>query len=343
MESHDPFAERESKKYSKPIVSREYLLRLLEERGKPATYEQLLDILEITDPEQQEALRRRLRAMARDGQLMPNRRGAYGLVASMNLVAGRVSAHKDGFGFVIPDKGGDDIFLNSKQMRQVFHGDRVLVTASGRDFKGRQEGRIVEVIERNTEELVGQFFEESGVSFVQPSGKQFTQNIIIPREKTLNAKSQQMVQVRIIEQPGSHRQAIGAVTEILGEHMAPGMEIDLAIRSYQLPYRWPEAVQQEIQNFGQDVPHEAIEGRKDIRDLPLVTIDGEDAKDFDDAVYCAKKDGGGWRLIVAIADVSSYVKPGTALDEEAKKRGNSVYFPGRVIPMLPEILSNGLC
>lgn len=339
----DPFADREAKKYESPIASRELIMQLLQKCGNPLSYNDLSAELRLTTPEQLEALRRRLKAMLRDGQLMQNRRGAYGLVSNMHLIAGRVSAHKDGFGFLIPDAGaGDDLFLSAKQMRTVFHGDRVLAAVIGIDQRGRKEGRIVEVIERNTQEVVGQFFEEGGVSFVQPAGKQFTQDIIIPYGKNHDAQHGQIVQARIVEQPGKHRQAIGEVIEIIGEHMAPGMEIDIAIRSYQLPNTWPETVLEEIKEYDQEVPSNHEESRKDIRDLPLVTIDGEDAKDFDDAVYCApNKDG--WRLIVAIADVSSYVQPDTALDQEAKKRGNSVYFPGRVIPMLPEILSNGLC
>lgn len=340
---NDPFAEREAQKYNKPIPSREFILDFLQKRAEPATYEELSQELDLQDSEELEALRRRLKAMVRDGQLMPNRRGAYGLVSNMNLIPGRVIAHKDGYGFLVPDAGGNDLFISAKQMRVVFHGDRVLAAVIGKDVKGRREGRIVEIIERNTQDLIGQFFFESGVGYVAPEGKQFTQNLMIPPEKTLQAKSGQIVQVKIIDQPTKFRPAIGEIIEILGEHMAPGMEIDVAIRSHQIPYRWPEAVLTDIAQFSQEVPKEAYQGRKDLRDLALVTIDGEDAKDFDDAVYCVPSPKGGWRLLVAIADVSAYVQPGSALDQEAERRGNSVYFPGRVVAMLPEILSNGLC
>ncbi len=344
MDGHkDPFASRESEKYENPIPSREFIMQLLEKWGQPASYERLVDALNLDDPDKIEALRRRLKAMVRDGQLLPDRRGAYGLVSSMNLIAGRVTAHKDGFGFLIPDKGGDDLFLSAKQMHQLFHGDRVLAAVVGTDSRGRQEGRLVEILERNTKEVVGQFFKEDGMCFVQPAGKQFTQDILIPNDKTAGAKSGQIVQAHIVHQPSKYRQATGEVHEILGEHMAPGMEIDVAIRSHQLPYRWPEDVTEAIREYSQDVPESAVKGRKDLRDMPLLTIDGDDSKDFDDAVFCSPREKGGWRLVVAIADVSSYVKPNTPLDQEAANRGNSVYFPGRVIPMLPEILSNGLC
>jgi ribonuclease R len=339
----DPYANREAKKYTNPIPSREYILQLLHDLGKPTTYDALTKALKLTEPEQLEALRRRLKAMVRDGQLMPNRNGAYGLVKRMQLIPGRIQAHKDGYGFLIPDEGGDDLFLSAKQMRRVFHGDRVLAAVIGKDFKGRKEGRIAEVIERNTQDVVGFLCKERGAYFVQPAGKQFTHDIGIAADKILGAEPGQIVQAKIISQPGKLRGAVGEITEVLGEHMAPGMEINIAIRSYQLPHKWPEQVEAETREFSQEVPADAKQQRKDLRDLPLITIDGEDAKDFDDAVYCEPRDKGGWRLYVAIADVSHYVKIGSALDVEAEQRGNSVYFPGRVVPMLPEILSNGLC
>lgn len=337
----DPHAKREADKYQHPIPSREFILELFSERGSPISFEALGERLSIKMPEEWEALRRRLIAMVRDGQIMKNRRGAYALVNKMDLVAGTVHAVKDGYGFLIPDNGDKDIFLTARQMRLVLNGDRVLVRPN--EYKGKMEGIIVEVLERNTHETVGQFCEENGVCFVMPSSKNITQDIIVPSDKRNGAKHGQMVLIKLIAQPHVRRQAMGEVVEILGEHMAPGMEIDVALLGYNVPHQWPIAVQQEIKQISSEVSEQDFSGRKDLRDLPLITIDGEDAKDFDDAVFCEPRKTGGWRLVVAIADVSHYVQPGTALDIEAELRGNSVYFPGRVIPMLPEVLSNGLC
>jgi ribonuclease R len=289
-----------------------------------------------------EALRRRLRAMERDGQLLRNRRGGYGLVDRMDMVRGRIVAHPDGFGFLVPDEGGDDLFLSPRQMRAVFHDDRVVARVTGIDQRGRREGAIVEVLERNTHRVVGRIYYESGISFVVPDHKRLTQDIRIPPEHVGQSQHGQFVTVEIIEQPSSRTGPVGKVVEVIGDHMAPGMEIDVAIRAHELPLQWPDAVEDEIQGLAEQVEESAKHERVDLRDVPLVTIDGVDSRDFDDAVFC-KRTPKGWRLTVAIADVSHYVKPGTALDQEAHQRGNSVYFPERVIPMLPEILSNGLC
>ena len=338
----DPHAKREAKKYDNPIPSREFILDYLGETGSPISYEKLGSALHLTTDEQWEGLRRRMIAMLRDGQLMKNRRGAFALVNKMDLVAGVIQAHKDGYGFLIPDKGGNDLFLSARQMRLVLNGDRALVRPSV-EYKGKQEGVIVEVLERNTHETVGRFCEEDGVCFVMPSSKNLTQDIIIPANKRHDAKDGQMVLIKLIAQPDIRRQAMGEVIEILGEHMAPGMEIDVALLAYNVPHKWPEAVLSEAKKYQPTVSAAECEGRLDLRDLPLITIDGEDAKDFDDAVFCEPKKNGAWRLVVAIADVSHYVQRNSALDIEAELRGNSVYFPGRVIPMLPENLSNGLC
>jgi ribonuclease R len=339
----DPFAEREAQKYDKPVPSREFIMALLAEKDKPLNYEQIIEHFGLEDEEALEAIRRRLKAMERDGQIMKNRRGAYGLVNRMNLVPGRVQAHKDGFGFLIPDQGTDDIFLSGKQMRSVFNGDRVLVALRGQDARGRKEGNIVEILERNTEFLVGHYREEKGIGFVEASAKKILQDILIPPDKKGGAREGQIVNVKILAQPTATRQALGEVVEILGEYMAPGMEIDVAIRGAGLPNTWPPEVIAACDQYEETIPKSAYKGREDLRNLPLMTIDGEDAKDFDDAVYCEPLKRGAWRLIVAIADVSYYVQAETALDKEAYARGNSVYFPGRVIPMLPEVLSNGLC
>lgn len=339
----DPEAAREAEKYDNPIPSRELILAHLAERGAPATRAQLLDELGLSGEEPEEALRRRLRAMERDGQLIYTRRGAYAPVDKLDLILGRIAGHRDGFGFLIPDDGSDDLFLSPTQMRLVFDGDRALARVSGFDRRGRREGAVVEVVERAHETIVGRYFDESGIGTVVADNPKIQQEVLIPPGKAGKAKHNQFVQVRIDVWPSVHRQAQGEVVEVLGDYMAPGMEIEVALRSYDIPHTWPEAVEKEAAKLKPEVLEKDKEKRVDLRALPFVTIDGEDARDFDDAVYAEKRKGGGWKLFVAIADVSHYVKVGSALDEEAAKRGNSVYFPERVIPMLPEILSNGLC
>lgn len=339
----DPFAEREAQKYENPIPSREYILEYLSKRGRPATFLQIKEELGLSSEEQIEALRRRLIAMIRDGQLLKNRKGEFGPLADMELIAGRVIGHKDGFGFVVPDTGGDDLFLTPRQMRGVLHGDRVLTRVSNIDTRGRREAVIVEVLEHNTQQIVGRFYSESNVAYVESVNQRITQDLLIPPGEEGDAKSGQMVVAAIVSQPTKHSRALGKIVEVLGDHMSPGMEINVAIRNHELPYEWPEDALAEAARFPADIAEEEKVERKDFRELAFVTIDGEDAKDFDDAVYCEPRQKGGWNLYVAIADVSLYVKPNTALDQEAYKRGNSVYFPGRVIPMLPETLSNNLC
>lgn len=337
----DRYAEREAQKYENPIPSREFILDLLEQLDRPVSFKQLIIELHINTESEKEALRRRLLAMVRDGQLIQNRRGAFGISTKMEVLPGRIVGHKDGFGFVVPDDGTDDLYLNARQMRMVFHEDRVLFRVSGIDNRGRREAAIVDVIERNTHELVGRFMEVDGARYVQPTQSRIPHDILIPEEATHGAKHHQMVVVEITGQPSQSTKAVGRVKEILGEHMAPGMEIDVAIRNHELPYEWPNEVLKEAEKFNPTVSEDAIKARLDLRHLPFVTIDGEDAKDFDDAVFCEPHKNG-WILYVAIADVSYYVRPDSSLDKEALNRGNSVYFPGEVIPMLPEILSNGL-
>lgn len=338
----DPYAQREAEKYAQPIPSRELILQLIENNGRPAGRKQIAQAFALEADDQLEALRRRLRAMERDGQLLFNRRQQYCLVDSHDLIPGRILSYSDGFGFLKPDDGGEDLFLSPREMNRVLHNDRALVRVSGVDRKGRREGKIVEVLERNTQQVVGRFIKEHGVQFVQPDNKKITQNILIPKGKGKGAKKGDMVVAAIIEQPTLRSQPIGKISEVLGAHMAPGMEIDVAIRAYDLPSVWPDEVTQQIKPFKKKVVEEAKQGRVDLRDVPLVTIDGEDARDFDDAVFCSKT-AKGWKLLVAIADVSHYVQPGSPLDLEAKNRSTSVYFPAQVIPMLPEVLSNGLC
>lgn len=338
----DPMADREAQKYEFPVPSREAIMAQLSKCGEPLSFKRLAADLGVEGERDLESFSRRLRAMERDGQLVKNRRGRYGPLEKMDMVRGRVLGHPDGFGFLVPDEGGEDLFLSPREMRQVLHGDRAVARISGLDQRGRKEGRIVEVLERQHRTVVGRFVQEGRIAFVAPSDKRISQDILVPAGDEGGARNGQIVVVQITEQPGQRGQVTGRIIEVLGDHLAPGMEIEVAIRMYELPHEWPEAVLSETSGLHPEVPQSAKANREDLRQVPLVTIDGEDARDFDDAVYCERV-GKGFRLLVAIADVASYVTPGTALDEEAYQRGNSVYFPNNVIPMLPEILSNGLC
>lgn len=339
----DPYAAREAKKYEHPIASRELILELVQNHDGPTTFTKLSKAVGLSSNRDLDSLERRLRAMERDGQLVRNRQGSYLPVGHADLVRGRIIGHPDGFGFLTPDEGGDeDVFLSPKQMRGVLHGDRAVVRVIQTRRDGRKEGHLVEVLERRNVEIVGRYHEEKGFAYVVPDNKRIHQDIFIPNKNKHGAKRGQIVTAKIVEQPSKHTQPIGEITQILGEHMSPGMEVDIAIRTHALPCEFSIEVLQEVKAFSEDSIVEQASKREDLRALPFATIDGEDAKDFDDAVYCEKIDSG-WKLYVAIADVSFYVQPGTELDKEAQWRGTSVYFPGRVIPMLPEHLSNGLC
>ncbi len=338
----DPYRSREQKKYENPIPSREFIMDVLEELGKPPLFEQLAEKLSLSGEQDIIALQRRLGAMERDGQLLRNRRGAFCLVNKRDLIAGRVIGHKDGFGFLKPDEGGEDLFLSPRQMRSLFHGDRAIMQVTGIDRRGRREGGLVEVLEHNTKTVVGRINCGNGIGFVVADNKRIVHEVAVVEADYGDATDGQIVVVEIMQQPSKRNKPVGRVIEVVGEHMGPGMQTDVAIITHAIPDAWPEAVEEEIAGLSAEVDEAAKEGRVDLRKLPLVTIDGEDARDFDDAVFC-KRTEKGWKLLVCIADVSAYVKPGSALDVEAHKRGNSVYFPDRVVPMLPEILSNGLC
>ncbi len=341
-QKRDPYRAREERKYDNPIPSREFILETMETHGIPLKLEDLAPLLGLKDPKQVEALSYRIKAMLRDGQIVRNRRGGLCVVNKKDLIAGRIIAHADGFGFLRPDEGGEDLFMSPREMRPLWHDDRVVVQVTGVDRRGRREGSVVEILERAHSQVVGRVNVEAGMGFLVPDNKRMTHRVIIPDEHFNGVKEGQMVVVEILEQPTKWRQPIGRVIEIIGDHLAPGMETDVAIRVHDIPVIWPQEVEQEIVALKEDVPESAKEGRTDLRNLPLVTIDGADARDFDDAVYCQRMPKG-WKLLVCIADVSSYVPVNSALDKEAYKRGNSTYFPDRVVPMLPEILSNGLC
>ena len=341
LRSSDPFLARERGKYDEPVPSREMILQTLNAQGVPVSDADLARLLGITDSER-EGFERRLAAMQREGQVMRNRRAAICVVTKLDLITGKVHGHPDGYGFVIRDDGGPDLFLGPDEMHKVLHGDRIVVRESGTDRRGRPEGKIVEVLERANSRVVGRLHDERGVLFVVAENKRISQELLVPPGAALGARPGQVVMVEIVEQPARHAQPIARVVEVLGNYAAPGMEIEIALRKHDLPNVFPRAVEKACAGFSLEVTPQDIAGREDLRQLPLVTIDGESARDFDDAVYCEPR-GKGFRLVVAIADVSHYVRHGDALDAEAGNRGNSVYFPRRVIPMLPEVLSNGLC
>jgi ribonuclease R len=339
--AHDPHLDREQRKYENPIPSRELILDVLTEAGVPMDAQSIAQQLEIADAEQ-EGFVRRLNAMERDGQIMRNRRGDICLIDKLDLITGKVQGHPDGFGFLVPDDGSDDLFLGPKQMHRALHGDRVVVREIGVDRKGRREASIVEVLERANTKVVGRLFVERGVFFVIAENKRINQDILIEPGYDKGAVAGQVVVVELVVQPSKNSEPLARVVEILGNYADPGMEIEIALRKHDLPHEWPSDILALEKKIPKKVTPKEIVGRADLRDLPFVTIDGETAKDFDDAVYCEKQ-GKGFRLMVAIADVSHYVKTGDALDREARLRGNSVYFPRRVIPMLPEALSNEMC
>jgi len=373
----DPHYEREASRYERPVASREFILETLTQRGVPVAEDELERLLRI-EPAERDAFTRRIAAMERDGEIMRNRRNAICVVAKLDLVRGRVHGHPDGFGFLVRDEGGPDLFLGPKEMREVLHGDRAVARISGVDRRGRPEGKIVEVLERAQQRLVGRLRREHGILFVSAEDKRISHDFLVPPDGVGGATPGQVVTAEVIAQPSRHAQPVARVVEVLGNYADPGMEIEIALRKHALPHEFSTAAEQLCARLPDVVTEEDRRGRTDLTQLPLVTIDGESAKDFDDAVYCepipphppfakggahdapnppltkggTRSAGGfkgsahgaeGFRLVVAIADVSHYVKHGDALDQEARNRGNSVYFPRRVIPMLPEKLSNGLC
>lgn len=329
----DPHHKREATKYENPIPSREYILSIIEK--KPSTKHDLFELLRLDDT-QKKPLSHRLRAMVRDQQLSCNKNGVYRQYSNRGLLSGTVIANPKGFGFIALDKGGKDLRLSAKQMQLVFHGDKV----KARLLNKKGDAEIVKVVE-TVKTLVGRLHIDKGFAYVVVDDKRIKHTINIPK---LGKKFQdeQIVVVEIIKSPTLGSPAEGKIIEVLGQFMDEGVETDSALYRHNIPVDFSKQAIEQTNKLPDKVTNSDKKNRKDITHLPLITIDGEDSRDFDDAVY-AKPNNQGWQLIVAIADVSHYVKPNTALDKEAFARGNSVYFPRRVIPMLPEKLSNGLC
>ncbi|SIT36530.1 exoribonuclease R, RNase R [Paraburkholderia piptadeniae] len=331
-------------KYPYPIPSREEILGVLRTSEAPLAANDIAEALSIKRQER-EGFFKRLAAMERDGQIRLDQRGHYQLTHPSNFVAGRVQGHRDGYGFLIRDDGQDDLFLPTGEMQKVMHNDRVLARIVGYDRRGRPEGHIVEVTDRANKRVIGRLLNENGALIVVPEEKRIGHDILIT-QNTKKAKVGQVVVVELTDFPSRHSQPLGRVVEVLGDIDDPGMEIEIAVRKYGVPHEFSQAALDDAAKLPDEVRPVDIKHRVDLRDVPLVTIDGEDARDFDDAVYCEPIKvgrGDGFRLIVAIADVSHYVLPDSGLDVDAIERSTSVYFPRRVIPMLPEKLSNGLC
>jgi ribonuclease R len=331
------------KRYKHPIPTPNELIDFLTEAGKPLKAEAILEAFGLKGQRMRSLLVDKLYAMVRAGQILENRRGEYCLTAKLDLVTGTVSGHRDGFGFVARDDGdADDVYLSAREMRSLFDGDRVAIRIVGMDRRGRSEGELVDILDRGTRQVAGQFIRERGIGLVIPDNPKISHRILIPKDDWGNAKPGQIVVAEILDYPTHVEQATGRIINIIGAPDEKGIATDIAIHSNAIPQKWPRGVLDEIEKYGSTVPSRAKRGRTDLRHIDLVTIDGADARDFDDAVYC-ERSGNGWRLLVAIADVSHYVKVGSGLDKEATRRGTSVYFPDRVVPMLPEVLSNGLC
>lgn len=326
-----------------PVPSRHLLLNFLKEVDRPVSPRQLHRHFDLDTAEAREALAARIERLQRHGVVIVDRRGRLALPDRMGAFTGRVIGHPNGYGFVRPDEGGDDLYLHHRQMRKVLHGDRVVVKVKSVDSRGRKEGTIIEVIIDEEREIVGHFQVDEGIGFVEPDDGRFARDIVIPADDFGAAQPGDIVVVRITRHPVQHQHAVGAIMHVMGSELAPGMETDIAIRKHEIPAQWPDEVNAQLEREHRRLGSARLDrSREDLRDLPLVTIDGADARDFDDAVFC-ERNRGGWRLVVAIADVSHYVRVDSALDLEAYSRGNSVYFPARVIPMLPETLSNGIC
>jgi len=317
------------------------IVAALHDAGVPLAPHELARRLDVA-PRLERAFDECLSALERDGRVLVNRKGEICIVAKLDIVMGRVQGHADGFGFLVPDAGGDDLFLSPREMHKVLHGDRATAKRVGVDRRGRPEGEIVDVLERANRDVVGRLHEERGIWFVEAENRRINQDLMIPADELHGARAGQVVVVEILEQPSAHREAVARVKEILGSATDPGIEIEIALRKHDLPFEFSDAALRQAKRLPPDVRPADRKGRVDLTALPLVTIDGETAKDFDDAVYCERV-GSGFRLVVAIADVSHYVRDGDALDSDARARGTSVYFPRRVIPMLPEALSNELC
>ncbi len=344
-QKNDPQYQQEKQKYPHPVPSRAYILATFKEQGKPLSFAALAKLYELNRNEK-ETLRHRIKAMLRDDQLEERANGKLRIAKQQPVLTGKVFAHTEGYGFFTPDDKeqtqGDDLFLSYREMRRVMHGDIIEARMVKSQRKGKKEGRVVKVLERASEKVIGRLVDDFGIKVVKPENRRIHHKILVTNLDTVDVKDNEIVEVSITDYPTPDQPIIGKITKVLGDKLDAGIEIDIAISSYGLPSEWPEPVIKQTLTIADELIEEDYENRVDLRELPLVTIDGVTAKDFDDAVF-AKKTATGYVLYVAIADVAHYVRKDSPLDIEAVNRGTSVYFPNRVIPMLPEKLSNGLC
>ncbi|MBK4775731.1 ribonuclease R [Candidatus Pantoea edessiphila] len=336
---------RETKIHKNSIPGREFIIKIFKQQKKPINFIELTKLMGLSDKNKIEALRYRILGMKRDGQLLlTDCQKNYILPKrNVNLIQGKVIGHRDGYGFLRVEGHKDDFYLSTEQMKYCMHGDFIIAQLINNDRKGRQEARVIKINKPRNKNIVGHYRQNKlGVGFVVPDDSRLNFNIIIPSNLNLMASENSIVVVKLLQRPKPNDKAIGKIIEIIGKNIGTNLAIDIAIRSHEIPYKWSAEAKLQINNFTQQITEDAKIDRIDLRKLPLITIDDEDARDFDDALYC-EETYDGWRLWVAIADVSYYVRPGTPLDKEAFLRGTSVYFPSKVIPMLPEILSNELC
>lgn len=341
-QAQDPNYQAESRKYHQPIPSREFILQTLEKSTKSLSLRALSNQW-LLDDEQEQALSVRLNAMERQGQVQRNKRQGFSPTPPAPKITGRVHGNAEGHGFLVPDDDSSWIYLSPADMKTVFHGDRVSVEVyPTKPHQDRRQGRIIDVLERKTDKVVGRYAKQGAVAFVTPENKRLSQQITLSNANEFDAEFGDLLLVQITAQPSKKQLPMGTILKRLGDDDTARIETTVAIHNHDIPHEWPAAVTEEIKGIPDAVDEADKVGRTDFRKLPLVTIDGIDAKDFDDAVYCEKR-GDNYRLLVAIADVSHYVKVDQPLDAEAENRGTSVYFPSTVIPMLPEKLSNGLC
>lgn len=340
--SKDPNYKREQEKYDDPIPSREYIVDVIRAHKKSMSREQIIRALNMTKAHHIEALRRRLNAMLRDVDLVLVKE-RFELPERLDLILGTVIGHKDGMGFLRPDDGSSDLMIAHRCMRRYFHDDQVLAQPIGFNHRGRPECRIIQLRVARSDLIVGTVRMKQDMCFVIPKDKRIQHWIEVPADARKQAEEQQVVVVQLMTRPAYQRKAQGKIVEILDQEDQVGMEIQIALRNFDLPHEWSPPVIKQVSRFPDKVTPAECANRVDLRHLPLVTIDDEDSKDFDDAVYAEPLADGAYKLLVAIADVSHYVKKDSVLDQEALARGNSVYFPSQVLPMLPEALSNGLC